>query len=102
MVATVARDLESETARKEARVRAPGEARGAARVNLITTLTVVTEDPPPPFPRAGPPRPVAEDLLAREPHRRPNRGQAHTTLRATQRERPTPADRHRQSDLELR
>jgi serine/threonine protein kinase len=55
--------------------------------DLVATLTAVVEDPPGPYLRAGPLRPVIDGLLAKEPGRRLRAGQARTALRAVQRER---------------
>ncbi|MEV6905002.1 serine/threonine-protein kinase [Amycolatopsis sp. NPDC051372] len=51
-----------------------------ARDNMAATLTAVAEEPPAPFLRAGPLRPVIEGLLAKEPNRRLNADQACTLL----------------------
>ena len=59
------------------------------RGSLLATLTAVLVDRPAPFLRAGPLRPVIEGLLAKEPGRRLNAGQARTALRAIQREHDT-------------
>lgn len=50
------------------------------RDNIAATLTAVAEEPPAPFSRAGPLRPVIEGLLAKEPNRRLNADQAYTLL----------------------
>jgi len=63
--------------------------------DLFATLTALVEDPPAPFLRAGPLRPVIEGLLAKEPGRRLSVDQARAALRAIQRERSTPATDHR-------
>jgi serine/threonine protein kinase len=51
------------------------------RGSLLATLTAVLVDGPAPFLRAGPLRPVIEGLLARDPGRRLNAGQARIALR---------------------
>jgi serine/threonine protein kinase len=68
--------------------------------DLFTTLTAVAVDPPAPFRRAGPLRPVIEGLLAKEPHRRLNAGQARAALRTIQRERLTTTGHRPRSNLE--
>jgi len=60
-----------------------------AKGDLFATLAAVAEDPPAPFLRAGPLRPVIQDLLAKEPDRRPSIDQAHAALRTIQRLRLT-------------
>ncbi|WP_255637968.1 serine/threonine-protein kinase [Amycolatopsis sp. DSM 110486] len=57
------------------------------RDNMAATLAAVTEEPPAPFLRAGPLRPVIEGLLAKEPNRRLNADQAYTVLQSIRRER---------------
>jgi serine/threonine protein kinase len=63
--------------------------------DLFATLAAVAEDAPAPFLRAGPLRPVIEGLLAKDPHLRLNPDQAHTALRAIQRERSATHHRRR-------
>jgi serine/threonine protein kinase len=55
------------------------------RGDLFATLTAVVVDPPGPFGRAGPLRPVIEGLLIKEPDRRLSADQASAQLRAIQR-----------------
>lgn len=50
------------------------------RDNVAATLTAVAEEPPAPFLRAGPLRPVIEGLLAKEPDRRLNAARTYTLL----------------------
>jgi serine/threonine protein kinase len=50
----------------------------------VATLSAVVDDPPAPFRRAGPLAPVVEGLLAKDPGRRPDTGQARRALRAVQ------------------
>jgi serine/threonine protein kinase len=50
--------------------------------DLFATLTAVVEDPPAPFLRAGPLRPVIEGLLTKEPERRLSAEAARAALRA--------------------
>jgi eukaryotic-like serine/threonine-protein kinase len=52
------------------------------RGSLLATLTAVPLDGSAPFLRAGPLRPVIEGLLAKDPGRRLNAGQARAALRA--------------------
>jgi eukaryotic-like serine/threonine-protein kinase len=64
----------------------------------VATLTAVVDDPPAPFLRAGPLRPVIEGLLAKDPGRRLDTDQARRALRAIQRgepPRPIHGDAHR-------
>jgi serine/threonine protein kinase len=56
------------------------------RDSLLATLTAVLADRPAPFLRAGPLRPVIEGLLAKDPGRRLNAGQARAALQAVQHE----------------
>ena len=56
------------------------------RGSPLATLTAVLVDRPAPFLRAGPLRPVIEGLLAKDPGRRLNAGQARAALQAVQRE----------------
>jgi serine/threonine protein kinase len=50
----------------------------------VATLTAVVDDPPAPFVRAGPLGPVIEGLLAKDPARRLDTGQARRALRVIQ------------------
>ena len=55
--------------------------------SLLATLAAIAEDARAPFLRAGPLRPVIDGLLAKDPGRRMNAGQAGAALRVIQRER---------------
>jgi serine/threonine protein kinase len=59
-----------------------------AKGDVFATLTAVVEDPPVPFRRAGPLRPVIEGLLAKEPDQRFSADQARAALRDVQRDGP--------------
>jgi eukaryotic-like serine/threonine-protein kinase len=50
----------------------------------VATLTAVVDDPPAPLVRAGPLGPVIQGLLAKDPARRLDTGQARRALRAIQ------------------
>jgi serine/threonine protein kinase len=54
--------------------------------DVFATLTAVVEDPPAPFRRAGPLRPVIEGMLTKEPEQRFNADQARAALRGVQRD----------------
>jgi serine/threonine protein kinase len=54
--------------------------------SLLATLAAIADDAPAPFLRAGPLRPVIDGLLAKDPGRRMNAGQARAALRIIQRE----------------
>jgi serine/threonine protein kinase len=56
------------------------------RTWVFATLATVVEDPPAPFLRAGPLRPVIEGLLTKDPGRRLRADQARAALRDIQRE----------------
>jgi serine/threonine protein kinase len=65
------------------------------RGSLLETLAAVAEEPPEPFLRAGPLRPVIEGLLAKDPQRRLRVDQARVALRdieCEQRVDASPAD----------
>ena len=55
--------------------------------SLLATHAAIANDAPAPFLRAGPLRPVIEGLLAKDPGRRMNAGQARAALQAIQCER---------------
>ena len=64
------------------------------RSDLFATLAAVVEDPPAPFLRAGPLRPVIEGLLAKEPGRRWGIAQARAALQAVRCEDRMPSACH--------
>ncbi len=61
--------------------------------SLPATLAAIANDAPAPFLRAGPLRRVIEGLLAKDPGRRMNAGEARAALQATQCERGTTVPR---------